>query len=128
VAFFISYRREDSQRETLHLFDDLKKHFSIDRIFMDVTGIDPGKDFRKVIENAVSTCDVLILMIGKKWTAAVDEEGNRRLDDPKDFVRIETTAALHRDVPIIPALIQGAAMPGVQREANGRTGNVSNDP
>jgi hypothetical protein len=108
---FISYRREDSQGEALHLFDDLKEHFGIDRIFMDVTGIDPGKDFRKVIENAVTTCDVLIVMIGKKWIDAVDEEGKRRLDDPKDFVRIEATAALHRDVPVIPVLVQGAGMP-----------------
>ena len=108
---FISYRREDSQGEALHLFNDLKERFGIDRIFMDITGIDPGKDFRKVIENAVTTCDVLIVMIGKKWIDAVDEEGKRRLEDPKDLVRIETTAALHRDVPVIPVLVQGAGMP-----------------
>lgn len=93
---FISYRREDSQGEALHLFDDLKEHFGSDRVFMDVTGIDPGKDFRKVIEKAVTTCDVLLLMIGRKWIDAADREGKPRLDDPSDFVRIETAAALHR--------------------------------
>jgi hypothetical protein len=110
-AIFISYRREDSQGEALHLFDDLKEQFGIDRIFMDVTGIDPGKDFRKVIENAVSSCDVLIAMIGRKWLDAADETGKRRLDDPKDFVRVEAGAALRRDVAVIPVLVQGAAMP-----------------
>src|SRR5688572_14711405 len=108
---FISYRREDSQGEALHLFEDLKAHFGVDRIFMDVTGIDPGKDFRKVIENAVSTCDVLIVMIGKKWIDATDEEGKRRLDNLKDFVRIETATALRRDIPVIPVLVQDAGMP-----------------
>ncbi len=108
---FISYRREDSQGEALHLFDDLKEHFGSDRVFMDVTGIDPGKDFRKVIEKAVTTCDVLLLMIGRKWIDVVDREGKPRLDDPSDFVRIETAAALHRDIPVIPILVQGAGMP-----------------
>jgi hypothetical protein len=50
-------------------------------------------------------------MIGKKWIDAADEEGKRRLDDPTDFVRIETAAALHRDVSVIPVLVQGAGMP-----------------
>jgi hypothetical protein len=110
-GIFISYRRDDSQGEALHLFDDLKEHFGIDRIFMDVAGIDPGKDFRTVIKTAVATCDVLIVMIGKKWIDAVDEKGKRRLDDPTDFVRMEVEAALQRDIPVIPVLIQGAVMP-----------------
>jgi hypothetical protein len=108
---FISYRREDSQGEALHLFDDLKEHFGIDRVFMDVTGIEPGKDFRKVIEKAVTTCDVLIVMIGTEWIDVTGEDGKRRLDDPMDFVRIETAAALRRDIPVIPVLVQGAKMP-----------------
>lgn len=110
-SIFISYRREDSEGEALHLCNDLKAKLGSDRVFMDVTGIDPGKDFRKVIENAVTTCDALIVMIGRKWIDAADEEGNRRLESPKDFVRIETAAALQRDIPVIPVLVQGAAMP-----------------
>jgi len=110
-GIFISYRCEDSQGEALHLFDDLKKCFGTERVFMDVTGIDPGRNFRRVIENAVSSCDLFIAMIGKKWLDASDESGKRRLDDPKDFVRLEAGAALGRDVAVIPVLVQGAAMP-----------------
>jgi TIR domain len=110
-GIFISYRREDSQGEALHLFDDLKESFGADHVFMDVTGIDPGKDFRKVIDGAVGGCDVFIAVIGKKWLDEVDEAGKRRLDDPKDFVRIETAAALSRDVAVIPVLVQGVGMP-----------------
>lgn len=109
-GIFISYRREDSQGEAHHLFDDLKQYFGDDRVFIDVAGIDPGKDFRTAIEGAVSACDVLITMIGKKWLG-VNEAGKRRLDDPKDFVRLETSAALRRDIPVIPVLVQGAEMP-----------------
>jgi hypothetical protein len=114
-GIFISYRREDSQGEALHLFDDLKKSFGIERVFMDVTGIDPGRDFRSVIENAVSSCDVLIAIIGKDWLYATDESGNRKLDDPKDFVRLETGAALGRGVAVIPVLVQGAMVPRAEQ-------------
>jgi hypothetical protein len=108
---FISYRREDSQGEALHLFDDLQNCFGTERVFMDVTGIDPGRDFRRVIDNAISSCDVFIAIIGKKWLNAADESGKRRLDDPNDFVRLEAEAALGRDIAVIPVLVQGAAMP-----------------
>jgi hypothetical protein len=44
--------------------------------------------------------------------APADEHGNRRLDDPKDFVRIEIAAALQRNIPVIPILLDGATIPG----------------
>lgn len=110
-GIFLSYRHDDSQGEALHLFEDLRKHFGADHVFMDVTRIDPGKDFRKAIDGAVSTCDVLIVMIGKKWLDSTDDRGKRRIDDPEDFVRMETAAALRRDIPVIPVLLQGTGMP-----------------
>ena len=50
-------------------------------------------------------------MIGKRWLDATDEEGRLRLEDPRDFVRLETASALKRDIPVIPVLAQGAKMP-----------------
>src|SRR5262249_39937704 len=47
----------------------------------------------------------------KNWLTAKDAAGQRRLDDPADFVRIETGAALKRDIPVIPVLVQGALAP-----------------
>jgi len=38
-------------------------------------------------------------------------DGVRRLDQPNDFVRIEMEAALHRNIPVIPVLVQGASLP-----------------
>jgi hypothetical protein len=110
TGIFISYRRDDAQGEARHLADDLEKRFH-GQVFMDVTGIEPGRDFRKVIDSAVSSCDILIVVIGRDWLNATDAQGRRRLDDTKDFVRLETGVALTRDIPVIPVLVQGAAMP-----------------
>ena len=110
-AIFISYRRDDAEGEAGRLFDDLTAKFGADSIFMDVMDIKPGRDFRKVIDENVSSCGVLLAMIGKGWINATDEAGRRRLDDPQDFVRLETVSALKRDIPVIPVLVHGASMP-----------------
>ena len=78
---------------------------------MDVSAIEPGKDFRKAIDESVASCSVLLAMIGLEWLATKDEKGNRRLEDPQDFVRLELASALRRDIPVIPVLVRGAKMP-----------------
>jgi len=110
-AIFLSYRRNDAEGEAGRLFDDLISDFGTDKVFMDVAGIEPGRDFRKVIDQNVSTCGVLLAMIGRSWIDATDEGGRRRLDDPLDFVRLETASALKRDIPVIPVLVQRGRMP-----------------
>jgi hypothetical protein len=110
-AIFLSYRRDDAEGEAGRLFDDLTSEFGTDKVFMDVTGIEPGRDFRKVIDQNVASCGVLLAMMGKGWIDAKDDTGRRRLDDPLDFVRLETASALKRDIPVIPVLVHGGRMP-----------------
>jgi TIR domain len=110
-GIFVSYRRSDSQGEAGRLFDDLVKHFGEHMVFMDVAAIEAGRDFRKAIEEGVVKCGVLLVLMGPEWLNAKDEAGQRRLDDPADFVRIETASALRRDIPVIPVLVRGAQMP-----------------
>ena len=111
---FISYRREDSAGHAGRLFDGLEKRFGGKSVFMDVAGsIEPGLDFVETIERAVGSCDALIVMIGKDWLSCTDAQGRRRLDDPDDFIRLETATALERKIRVIPVLVQGAKMPTV---------------
>lgn len=110
-AIFVSYRRDDSEGEAGRLFDDLVQAFGEASIFMDVAGIEAGRDFRKAIDESVTNCGVLLALIGKRWVDARNEAGLRRLDDPYDFVRLETASALKRDIPVIPVLVGGATMP-----------------
>jgi beta-lactam-binding protein with PASTA domain len=108
---FVSYRRDDTEGEAGRLFDDLVGRFGEDSVFLDVAAIEVGRDFRRAIDDSVSTCGVLLAVIGKGWVDAKNEAGDRRLDDPSDFVRLETASALKRDIPVIPVLVHGARMP-----------------
>jgi hypothetical protein len=110
-AIFISYRREDTEGHAGRLFEVLVERFGKDSVFMDVAGIEPGRDFRKAIDSNVADCGALLAVIGKGWLSAKNEAGLRRIDDPHDFVRLETVSALKRDIPVIPVLVHGAVMP-----------------
>ncbi len=110
-AIFISYRRDDSEGEAGRLFDDLTRAFGENSIFMDVTGINPGLDFRKAIDDNVASCGVLLAVIGPTWATITGSAGERRLDDPDDFVRLEIASALARDIAVIPVLVHDAKMP-----------------
>jgi hypothetical protein len=107
----ISYRREDSAASARRLYDRLSCHFASNQIFIDVDNLTSGIDFVKAIEERVGTCDVLILVVGKRWLTATDEDGKRRLDNPEDFVRLEIATALKRGIRVIPVLADGASMP-----------------
>jgi TIR domain len=119
---FLSYRREDASGHAGRLFDFLSlggvggeaPGFRRDQIFMDIDTMAPGVDFRRVIAQAVGSCDVFIAVIGKHWLSVVDAKRRRRLDNAQDFVRLEIEAALERDIPVVPALVQGAEMPSVE--------------
>ena len=107
---FISYRREDSAGYAHAIYGRLVQRFSKDQVFMDVDTVEPGVDFVRVIEDAVGNCDVLLAMIGKRWTK-VGSTARSRLDDPEDFVRLEITTALAREIRVIPVLVDGMTMP-----------------
>lgn len=108
---FISYRREDTAYAAGWLFDRLVEHFGSVQVFKDVDSIELGDDFVEVITTAVASCDVLLALIGGDWVSITDDQGNRRLDNPEDFVRLEIEAALARNVLVIPILVEGAMIP-----------------
>lgn len=108
---FISYRRRDAAGHAGRLYDRLTARFGQSRVFMDIDSIPPGADFVELIKETISACDVLIVVIGNEWLTTTAPDGRRRIDDPNDFVRLEIEAALQNAVTIIPARVEGAAMP-----------------
>jgi len=108
---FLCYRRDDTAGYAGRLYDRLAARFGADRVFMDIDGIGLGTDFVEEIEKAVGACKIQIVLIGRRWLTLTDSQGNRRLDDPEDYVRVEIESALKRKIRVIPALVAGAAMP-----------------
>ncbi len=110
-SVFLSYRRGDTRHLAGRLYDRLAQRLGTKHVFMDVDSIGPGADFAAAIDTAVASCDVLLILIGANWLNAQDEHGERRLDDPDDFVVLEITAALRRNIHILPVLVDGASPP-----------------
>lgn len=110
-AIFISYRRDDTEGEAGRLFDDLTRAFGNEAVFMDVSGIEPGTDFRKAIDDNVACCGVLLAIIGPTWATITGSDGQPRLDNENDYVRLEISSALRRNIAVIPVLVHEAHMP-----------------
>jgi formylglycine-generating enzyme required for sulfatase activity len=110
INYFISYRRDDSAHAG-RVNHRLEREFGRDSLFMDVDAIPLSANFVNVVEEQVAKCDVLLAIIGPGWLDARDEKGNRRLDNPDDFIRIEIAAALKREIPVIPILLEGVRLP-----------------
>ncbi len=108
---FISYRRGDTNAWAGRLSDSLKAILGRINVFRDIEDIPPGVEFDTYIARQVGSCDVLIALIGPNWLSVQDEVGRRRLDDPKDFLRLEIATALKPNIPVIPVLVAAAAMP-----------------
>jgi hypothetical protein len=108
---FISYRREDSAAMAGRIYDRLAEKFGEANLFIDVDNMPAGADFVKYLNKQVESCDIFLCAVGPNWLNAKDEDGHRRLDQPDDYVRVEIAAALNRDIPVIPILIDGAGVP-----------------
>lgn len=107
----LSYRREDSADVTGRIYDRLVQQFGRQQVFKDVDSIPFGVDFRKHLHQLVESCDVVVAVIGDRWNGPMSQEPRKRLDDAKDYVRIELEAALQRDILVIPVLVRGAQIP-----------------
>src|SRR5262249_17225052 len=76
----------------------------------DVDSFRPGADFRAEMGRLIESCDVFLAVIGPRWLGG-DTPGERRIDAPDDFGRIEIELAMCRGLPIIPVLLCDARMP-----------------
>ena len=111
ARIFLSYRRSDTSGYANGLYDKLAQHFGEGSILRDVDTIPAGVDFVRFLEEAVDSSDAVVALIGKDWLRVKDTKGRRRLDDPDDYLRLELSRALRRNIPVVPALVGGAAMP-----------------
>ena len=111
ARIFISYRRSDSRKWADKLFDHISMRFGKDLVFQDVDDIKPGKDFLRVIREAIKGCRVALILIGPKWLKVKNPDGTRRIDHPRDVLRMEIVESLKGRKTVIPVLLGNAPMP-----------------
>jgi formylglycine-generating enzyme required for sulfatase activity len=115
-AIFMGYRRDDTADAAGRMFDRLSAAFGEQAVFKDVDALPIGVDFGDHIVTVLSRCKIMLALIGPSWIASHDERGLRRLDDPKDWVRVELETALNNpNVQLIPVLMSGATMPRAEQ-------------
>ena len=108
---FISYRRSDTAPHAARLKTQLDTAFGAEYVFMDVDSLKPGEPFKQVIEKTIESVEVVLALIGHDWVTVTDAAGNRRLENPADFVRLELATAFRFDRVVIPVLLEDASMP-----------------
>lgn len=106
AGVFVSYRREDTQQICGRVVSCLAEAFGSDAVFFDLDKIYPGQDFLGVISQALSNCQVQVLLIGPRWRRNV-----KRLFTADDVVRLEIETALTGGLDVIPVLVDQAAFP-----------------
>jgi hypothetical protein len=131
ARIFISYRRADSKASAGRIYDHLAREFGEAQVFKDVNTIPPGVDFRQYINDEISTADIVLVVISHNWVKILNE----RINDERDFVRLEIESALNQGKRIIPVLIEGASAPGeadlpesIRPMAFINVANVDDDP
>jgi hypothetical protein len=110
-SIFVCYRRDDAAAAAGRLRDRLEQAFGADAVFMDVHEIPPGVDFRIYSRAVLSSCSVVLVVIGRRWLSATDVRGQPRLTNEADFVRVEIATALSGSATVVPVLVDGGSMP-----------------
>ncbi len=109
-AVFISYRRDDCAGYAGRLEDSLERILGKGHVFRDIRDIEAGENFAAVIDASLAQARVTLVLIGPRWQGPL-ANGQRRIDDPQDFVRMEVAAALTSANKVIPVLLASAALP-----------------
>lgn len=111
-SVFISYRIDDTLTQAGRLHQSLEAKLGKGTVFYDKTCIEAGMKWDEVLEEKVGAAQVILVLYkeGKKWLG-VDDFGQRRMDNSKDWVRREVETGLFQRKVVIPVLINEAKLP-----------------
>jgi len=109
AKILVSYRRSDSAAMAGRICDRLTARYGGDAVFLDIDSIPFAIDFRDHVRDTLRQSDVVIAVVGPRWAGASD--GHVRIEDEDDPVRVEIELTLQSGIPLLPVLVDGAAMP-----------------
>jgi len=107
---FMSYRRSDCAAIVGHIYERLAARYRPESVFRDINKMPLGKNFYDHIKQELAGCDVMLVVIGPHWLST-DAQGQSRIQQADDPVRLEVEAALGSGAIVIPVLVEGAAIP-----------------
>jgi hypothetical protein len=109
---FICYRTADTAYASGHIYSELSKEFGKENIFEYNHSMPAGVNFRNHVRAMLQRVQVFIPVIGAKWLNCSDENGNQRIFQSEDPVRIEVETAINLDhLIIIPVFVDGINCP-----------------
>ena len=110
-GLFISYRRSDGGGWAGRLNDHLSLRFGSNVVWQDVDDLEVGTDYLPQILKQIASSTAVLIVIGPHWL----KDGQKRLQNPKDVLRIEIHHALGSTAAVIPTLVGGAPMPPAKK-------------
>lgn len=115
-SIFISYRRKDSSGHAGRIFDRLQQWYNSEDIFYDADSIEIADNFPTVIEKALQSVKVVLVIIGPNWAKSLNE---RVKNSQIDFMRKEISLTIQRisageDITLIPLLMDDINSPNVE--------------
>lgn len=105
---FLSFRKRDEPLGVELIRRMLVERFDAKRVFRDHFSMAPGDDFVETLTRNALAAKVMLAIIGPNWYER-DEMGNRRIDDPEDWVRKELHIGLRNPATrVVPVLVRDA--------------------
>jgi len=108
---FISYKRDDTSRQAERIYRDLGAHYSSEAVFYDLATVRPGADFVGQADSAIRNSNALLLLIGPKYFDDSPPQRRRRKREGPQYAYDEIRAAIDRDIPVVPILVDDAELP-----------------
>src|SRR5215475_16109040 len=99
---FINYRGADSDTAAVLIDRELVARLGSDRVFLDSRSAPAGTDFVEELSGRLRGCSVLVVVIGPRWLSLTNQAGQRRIDDPEDWIRREIAEALSDGLLVVP--------------------------
>jgi len=99
---FLNYRVVDEPFGVAMLDQALSERFGSTAVFLASKSIPLGAEWRRQMYQAVAASTALLVIIGRNWVDAKDDQGRRALDNDDDFVRNEILLAFQLEKQVIP--------------------------
>ena len=109
-SLIISYRESDATA-VAHQLGDRLESLGYPCLLLSEDRGSGGRDYPAGREDTIASVDGLVALIGPRWLVRYDERGRPGIHHRDDLTRKDIAVALHRDVPILVVLAEGAKMP-----------------